>query len=142
MFSSAFFEQESIQNSGQCAAVWSQIHVSHRISDLLTGSTGMSELWGTFVLVTTLWLVTKLLRALSSSIRLSLIDKHNQGRINPNATNVKQYIPRISTAHRHNGALCRAGSLSSEGTSEKSVLFCWRTNKLQIRTFSCYVGIY
>lgn len=57
-----------------------QIHLSYRISDLLIGSKGMSELWGTFVLETVLWLFQKLVRALSSSISLSLIDKHNRGR--------------------------------------------------------------
>lgn len=57
-----------------------QIHLSYRISDLLIGSKGMSELWGTFVLETVLWLIQKLVRALSSTISLSLIDKHNRGR--------------------------------------------------------------
>lgn len=57
-----------------------QIHLSYRISDLLIGSKGMSELWGTLVLETVLRLFQKLVRALSSTISLSLIDKHNRGR--------------------------------------------------------------
>lgn len=57
-----------------------QIHLSYKISDLLIISTGMSELWGTFVLITSLCLAQRLVRALSSSISLCLIDKNNQGR--------------------------------------------------------------
>lgn len=40
----------------------------------------MSELRGTFVLITALCLAQRLVRALSSSIGLCLIDKNNQGR--------------------------------------------------------------
>lgn len=79
-FSSAFSEQEAIHTWDNMLPLGLQIHLSHRISDLLIGSKGIFQLWGTFALITAPCSAPKLVKALSAFIGLSLIDKPNWGR--------------------------------------------------------------
>lgn len=58
-----------------------------------------------------------------------------------NATNVKQYIPRIGAVLVHNGALCWMGSPSSEGNApwrEKSAFLLRKRHHRKEPSLQCY----
>lgn len=128
MFSSPFLEQKPIHAWDNMLPFGLQIHLSNKISDLLRGPKEIPDLWEISCLA------QKLVRVLSPSISLSLIDKANCGKTQRECHKCQKLHskdwPRAAATMAHCVMLVLRCQ-SNAPWREKSLLSCLRRQKLE-----------